>query len=175
MRLVTYKTKYYSAIFGAVGAFKKMDWKTLKKKIYFEDGSLRDIYISGMNHSDWKKWADLVNEKYEVEFHDYETNLTNNKIDFKIVEEYWSVVDRACISVAIKIGKINIACYFNDNSEIENDIDPREFKEIEDHNNLITYLRDVSIALDKEVIVTEESTRESKLIRVENENVFHYM
>lgn len=66
------------------------DWRTLKSKIYFEDGSLRDIYVFGRDIHDWRKWADLVNEKYKVEFYDAKTELTKNKIDFETVEECWT-------------------------------------------------------------------------------------
>lgn len=74
------------------------DWRTLKNKIYFEDGSLRDIYVFGTDIHDWRKWADLVNEKYKVEFYDAKTELTKDKIDFGTIEECWTQKDREWIN-----------------------------------------------------------------------------
>jgi hypothetical protein len=148
------------------------DWRTLKNKIYFEDGSLRDIYVFGTDIHDWRKWADLMNEKYKVEFYDAKTELTKDKIDFGTVEECWTQKDREWITATIKLGAVNIRCHFFIDSEIENDIDPRELKSLDDHSNVLKYLRDISVTLDKDVFVTTENTEDDKLISVrENEVV----
>jgi hypothetical protein len=141
-----------------------MNWTELKNRIYFEDGSLRDIYVFETDINDWKKWADLVNEKYVVEFFDAKTNSTKDKIDFEAVRECWSDFDREVVTATVKLVTINIKCYFFGDSEIENDIDPGEFKTIEDHNNLLSYLKDISVSVDKDVFVTEENTPDSILI-----------
>jgi hypothetical protein len=147
------------------------EWTTLKKKIYFENGSLRDIYVFGTNIHDWRKWTDLVNEKYKVEFYDAKTDLIKSKIDFRTVEEYWTQKDRESITATIKLGKVNIKCYFFIASEIENDIDPRELKSLDDHSGVLNYLRDISVTLDKEVFVTTENTEDDKLICVRKSEV----
>ena len=146
-----------------------MDWTKLKKQIYFEDGSLRDIYVLDTTTRDWEKWADLVNKKYHVEFWDGRTGLKTDKVDFAIVKEYWdSNGEREIISATIRVGLINVKCHFFDDSKIENDIDPGEIKSQVDHDELIDYLNDISVSLDKEVIVTEENTEGLVLLRVEN-------
>lgn len=63
-----------------------MHWTELKKRVYFEDGSLRDILVLGATVKDWEIWIDLVNEKYQVEFWDAKT-VRSDKIDFAIVKE----------------------------------------------------------------------------------------
>jgi|688.fasta_scaffold483029_1 hypothetical protein len=147
------------------------DWRTLKNKIYFEDGSLRDIYVFGTDIHDWRKWADLMNEKYKVEFYDAKTELTKDKIDFGTVEECWTQKDREWITATIKLGAVNIRCHFFIDSEIENDIDPRELKSLDDHSNVLKYLRDISVTLDKDVFVTTENTEDDKLISVRKNEV----
>ncbi|HEY3402939.1 MAG TPA: hypothetical protein VGK59_06110, partial [Ohtaekwangia sp.] len=142
-----------------------MHWTDLKKRIYFEDGSLRDIYVLGTTTMDWEKWADLVNKKYRVEFWDAKTDLRTDKIDFATVKEYWeSNGQREVVTATINLDSIVVKCYFFDDSEIENDIDPREFRTLDDHIKLIQYLNDISVALDKDVIVTDENTQDSVLI-----------
>jgi len=146
-----------------------MHWTELQKRIYFEDGSWRDIYVLNATTKDWEKWVDLVNKKYRVEFWDAKTDLKTDKIDFTIVKEYWdSNGDREIVSATIKLGSININCHFFDDSEIENDIDPIEIRSQEDHEKLVDYLNDISVALDKEVIVTDENTKDSVLMRIKS-------
>lgn len=143
-----------------------MHWTDLKKRIYFEDGSLRDIYVLGTTTTDWEKWADLVNRKYRVEFWDAKTDLRTDKIDFETVKEYWaSNGQREVVTATINLQLITVKCHFFDDSEIENDIDPREFRTVDDHTKLIQYLNDISVTLDKDVIVTEENAQDSVLIR----------
>jgi hypothetical protein len=146
-----------------------MHWTELKKRIYFEDGSLRDIYVLDISIAHWEKWVDMVNGKYRVEFWDAKTDSRTDKIDFATVKEYWdSNGQREVVIATISLGSITIKCHFFDDSEIENDIDPREFKSEDDHIKLICYLNDISVSLDKEVIVTDENTTDSVLIRGNN-------
>lgn len=147
-----------------------MHWTELQKQIYFEDdGTWRDIYVLDTTTRDWEKWVDLINEKYRVEFWDAKTDTKRDKIDFTIVREYWdSNGDREVISATIKVDSINIKCHFVDNSEIENYIDPIEIKSQEDHDKLVGYLTDISVSLDKEVIVTPENEKRAVLMRVKS-------
>jgi hypothetical protein len=57
-----------------------MEWKELKEKVYYLDGSLRDIYIHNTTKEDWKIWADFVNEHYRISHHFFETDTDENKI-----------------------------------------------------------------------------------------------
>jgi hypothetical protein len=148
-----------------------MIWTELKNRIYFEDGSLRDVYVLNTTGKDWENWVELVNENYVLQFYDAKVDLTTDRIPFKAVEETWTKDNREWATATVKIGPININCHFFDHSEIENDIDPREFKSMNDHDNFINYLKDVSILLDKEVIVTDENAKDSVLIRVIGDNV----
>ena len=150
-----------------------MHWTDLKKDIYFEGGSLRDLYVLDTNVTDWEKWVEMVNRRYIVEFWDAKTDSKANKIDFEIVQEYLdSNGQREVVTATINLDSLTIKCYFFDDSEIENDIDPREFKTVDDHVKLIQYINDISVSLDKEVIVTDENTKDLVLIRVNVENKF---
>lgn len=145
-----------------------MHWTELKKRVYFEDGSLRDILVLGATVKDWEIWIDLVNEKYQVEFWDAKT-VRSDKIDFAIVKELWdSDGEREVVSATIKLGPVNVKCYFFYGSDIENDILPCEVKLPEDHERVVAYLKDMSISLGKEVILTDEGTATSVLIRVKD-------
>lgn len=141
-----------------------MIWQSLKKEIYYEDGSLRDVLIKNASKSDWIKWIDFVNQYHDIAFYNGKTERNEPKIDKNVILDYWTKKHIPCSNVSIFLENITIKCYFFDDLEFENDLDPREFKNIEDHHNLINYLDSVSNLLNKEIIVTPENTPEEILI-----------
>ena len=147
-----------------------MKWTELKNKIYYWDGSWRDIYVLNTARHDWKIWVDYVNKNYPIDWFNGKTNTDEKKIDFNVIEEFWSGNLDLCSTAKIFIDKIQINAHFFDDTEMENDIDPREFNSFEDHEKLIKYMTDLSILLDKEVILTPENEHETVLFKV-NKNV----
>lgn len=143
-----------------------MNWAYLKDKIYYEDGSLRDIFVLHVTISDWQAWVDLVNNKYQVEFYDARSDRRSNQLELGPIVETWTEDQREWVTASIILGRARLNCFFYGEDEIEHDIDPREFKSIEDHNLLIEYLVDVSVSLGKDIMVIEENTRESILMSV---------
>jgi len=148
-----------------------MNWTELKDKIYFLDGSWLDIYVLNANKSDWKKWVNYVNQNYLVDWFNPITSRNENKIEFNVIEEYWDSNNGLGSTATVLVNKIQINAHFFVDSEIENDIDPREFNSIDDHNTLIKYMTDLSMLLDKEVILTPENCHEITLIKVFKSNI----
>lgn len=148
-----------------------MNWTNLKDKIYYWDGSWRDIYVLQTNRDDWKIWVDYVNKNYRIEWFNGKADKDENQIDFSVIEGFWSGDHDLCSSAKVFIDKIQINAHFFDDSEMENDIDPREFNSIDDHNKLIKYMSDISILLDKEVILTPENENETVLLKVIKDNI----
>lgn len=148
-----------------------MNWVELKDKIYFFDGSWRDIYVLNASKSDWKKWVDYVNQNYLVDWFNPITSRNENKIEFNVIEEYWDSNNGLGSTANVFIGNIQINAHFFVDTEIENDIDPSEFNSIDDHNKLMKYMKDLSILLNKEVILTLENCHEITLIKVFKSNI----
>jgi hypothetical protein len=148
-----------------------MEWQELRNKIYFQDGSLRDIYIQDTTQNDWKLWTEFVNAQYKVSFTIYEGDITTEKIDFDKVLEFWSGSLDSSIAATVFVGDILVKSYFFCEEEIENDITPKEVTSVDDHNRLIDYLKGVSKALNKRVILTPEMEPETILILVEHDDV----
>ncbi len=144
------------------------NWKFNKEEIYYEDGSLRDIYVFDTNKEDWRSWSKLVNERFEVEFYNGRTQELEDKINIEEVFNFWT--DQTGFTdtntATIKLGKVLIKCYFFIESEIENDIDPREVKTEENHKAIMEYLQQVSIILKKKVVVTSEMAEDDILLEV---------
>jgi len=148
-----------------------MDWEEIKEKIYYWDGSWRDIYIQNTTQGDWKKWIDFVNNNYEVEFYSGQTQRQETFIDGFTIIKYWESKESLINSATIKLNTIIIKCYFFSVEEIENDIDPREITTIDDHNKLLSYMINISKLLDKTVIMTAENMREGVYIAVYHDDI----
>lgn len=150
----------------------EIDWTNLKDKIYDYDGSWRDLYVLNTNVTDWEKWANYVNESYVISWHNKKKDINESLIDFSVIKEYWNGNGDLMSSANVFIENIQINAHFFGDSEIENDIDPREFNSIEDHNKLIKYMVELSTLLDKEVILTPEGIPKVVLISVNRDIVY---
>ena len=149
-----------------------MNWETLRKNVYYLDGSLRDIFAFNVTRKEWEIWIDLINDKYTVHFYNGKTEQIQNKIDKNIVFESWDGKADFLINATIKLDTILIKCYFFNDMEIENDVTPSEINSIEDHNKLVEYLIDFSDAIKRKVVLTPENygNDDVELIVVEKRN-----
>ncbi len=148
-----------------------MDWSTLKKEIYYRDGSLRDIYVLQTNFEDHEQWINLVNELYTVRWFNGLTQKEEQKINFEVVKGYLKAEHDLSSSASIFIDKIQINNHFFRIHEIENDISPKEINSIQDHEKIIKYMVAVSTHLNKPIMLTPENEPEKILIHVINNKV----
>lgn len=148
-----------------------MDWTELKNKVYYWDGMYPDIYVEGINSEDWKNWVEVVNDKYRISWHNGKADRREIKIDFNTIKEYWDGHHDICSIANIFINDIQINVHFWDDLAFENDIDPREFKTINDHNNLVEYLKLVSKIFKKEVIVGPYNCQNVVLMKVSGDKI----
>ena len=148
-----------------------MNWEKLKQEIYLWDGSWRDIYIADTTKEDWRKWVDFVNSNYRIDWFNGKTNQDEDKVDFNIVLEFWNGNDDLRATANVFVDHIQINSHFFIDQEIENDIDPREFNSIDDHNKLIGFMKELSKCLSRQVILTPENQHEIILLTVDNDNV----
>ncbi len=148
-----------------------MNWTELKKEIYYCDGSLRDIYVLQTNLEDNEKWTDLINQLYSVKWFNGLTQTEEQKIDIEVVRGYLKGEHDLCSSAHVYIDKIQINNHFFIDNEIENDISPKEINSIEDHEKILKYMKEISVLLDKPVILTPENEQETILIRVTNDQI----
>jgi len=133
--------------------------------------SWRDIYVKESSVDDWEKWIDWVNKNYRIDWHNGKTEKDEPQIDFNVIKECWNGNQDLISTAKVFIDNIQVNAHFFDDSEIENDIDPREFTSIQDHNKLLEYLKKVSAICAKPVFVTPENCPEIILMRIENDEV----
>ena len=137
-----------------------MNWQQLKEHIYYEDGSLRDIYIRNASPAAWKRWIYFINKNYDVRFMIGEA-LSGPQIDPDVVTAHWKDPGQDHPSASILISGITMMTYFFSPDQIENDITPKEITCMEDHDQLLQYLKSVSNLLGRPVELTEESYGDS--------------
>lgn len=148
-----------------------MNWTELKDKIYYCDGSLRDLYILDTNIDDLKTWIDFVNHHYEIKWFNGLAQKEENKIDFEVIQGYLNGSFSQLSSANIFLGKIRVNNHFFSTTKIENDIDPKEINSLQDHETLINYMINISKILDKTIMLTPENDQDTVLIKVMNEAV----
>ncbi len=148
-----------------------MNWTELKEKIYYWDGSWRDIYLLETSLDDNLKWINFVNENYRIEWFNGLTQKDENKIDFEVVKQFWNGNHDFCSTAKVFIENIQINNHFFIDKEIENDIDPREINSIEDHERILKYMSDLSLLLDKPIILTPENDKEIVLMKVSKDGI----
>lgn len=148
-----------------------MNWKDLKDKRYYWDGSWRDIYVHESTRNDWENWINLVNANYKIDWYNGKTERDENKIDYNVILDYWNGMRDYCSTVKVFIDNIQINAHFFDDTEIENDIDPREIISIDDHNRVIDFMTKLSKVLNKPVILSPEKCPDIVLIKVLGDNI----
>lgn len=148
-----------------------MDWQILKEKIYYWDGSWRDIYVHNTTKEDWQVWADFVNKNYKTSFHIYDPEVRTNNVDLIKIFDYWHGIQENCSTATVYIDNIQINAHFFTDQEIENDITPEEINSIDDHNKLVNYMVGLSTALNKIVTLTPENAPDIVLISVDKQKI----
>jgi len=150
----------------------KMNWDRLKNSIYAWDGGWLDIYIHNTSAHDWENWVRYINQNFKIDWYNGKAEKDESKIDFSVIQEYWNGNHALGSTAKIFIAEnIQVNTHFFEVSEIEHDIDPREFKSIEDHDQLIEFLTGLSKELKREVTVTPENCPEIILMKVQGDSV----
>lgn len=143
----------------------EISWEELKERLYFEDGTLRDIYVFGVTRGDWADWVDIVNANYEVAFA-VGDEAPRPRIDFEAVKDYWTGRSENSLLATVKLGKVLVNCHFFTPDDFESDLDPREFTGPEDHARLVEYLQQLAAIFDRKVLLSEEDAPEFGLLEV---------
>jgi len=150
------------------------DWDYLIDNFYRDSGDLPDIIFENCGIDDWKKFVDLVNDKYKVQFKLYEDESVTEKINFDTVNEFWNGnLEDGCMA-SVFTDNIQFNIFFGRQDEIDHDFDRREIKNFEDHKKMINYLNDICNVLDKEAAIYAEGTEEILLARVSKDEVKYY-
>jgi len=143
-------------------------WNDVKDDLQ-PDGTLRDIYVTGIAEPDWD---DLINEVagagFSIEF-THGGNVTALPKSFRSIRELQNT-DPTTLKVMLQHG-IQVNCHFFVDSEIEMDISPGEVAGPVEFDVLISFLRWIAETLNRPVVLTYENSPDQEILRVDRETI----
>ncbi|MFJ5771656.1 hypothetical protein [Psychrobacillus sp. NPDC093180] len=137
-------------------------------KVFFNDGSLRDIYVLNVDLGDWQmfyEWIYLSGWGIKLYKDGLETVNEIKNVD-KLFEgkEFHSIL----LSIDIK-GAALINCHFFSKDEMEFDVNPIEIKGLYEANAVFEFMSKLSSILGKEIFLTEENKPEHPLVTIKSD------
>lgn len=140
-----------------------MNWRN----IYYKDGTLRDIYIENINLFEIEQWLTFVSDYYKASCYNTITDETTARIPIPKIMELLTRDEDFNLIIRIYLGSILINTYIHSGIiDLESDIDPREFKSEDNHQQFMNYLSNISKLLSKRLLVTSEGSPDLILLTV---------
>lgn len=139
------------------------NWNEVKEE-FETDGSLRDIYVEGVNSSVWDSFISyLKGSSYKIEFFhgDEKLKLPESLSSIKKLQE----TDPTTVHIWVKEG-IQINCHFFIDSEIELDLSPYDVQNEHAYLDLIVFLKWVASSLKRPVKLTQEGMQDNIILNV---------
>lgn len=129
------------------------------------DGSLRDIYIFECNSELWNTLIENISRstyKHEFWHGDSPFALPSNFNSIKKLQETNPTILKLFLP-----GNIQVNCHFFVESEVEMDVTPNEITGESKFNCLVSFLKWLSVVVNKAVVLTYENSPEQVILSVE--------
>lgn len=133
-----------------------MNWEERKNKIYYLDGSFRDVVVKNTSLEDWGEMIYFLNKNYKVKQKFLSLHREESFIDFDLVKKYWLGEGINMSTVSVYLDSIIINTHFFSDVEIEFDINPKEINSLEDDIKITKFIKELSNLLNKEVVITPQ-------------------
>lgn len=118
------------------------------------DGSLRDVYIEGTDISDWRTLLEVASR--------YPNAYTFDGLRKDIPDVPSIFANRSGSHLlTVNVGGASINCHFFISEEIELDIDPRQVTDAATHELVMSFLAELSYAVQKVLVITAENSPKS--------------
>ena len=115
------------------------------------DGSLRDVYIEGVDMSDWHALFQVANR--------YQCTYTFDGAPSELPDPNSVFQNRSGSHLlTISVGDASINCHFFISEEIELDIDPRQVTNAATHELVMRFLAELSTHVGKDLLITAENS-----------------
>ncbi|MFZ0577995.1 MAG: hypothetical protein WAM41_10875 [Psychrobacillus psychrotolerans] len=137
-------------------------------EVFFNDGSLRDIYVLDVDLNDWQMFFEWIYlSSWEIKL--YKDGLeTVNEI--KSVAKLFKDKEFFSFLLSIDIdGAAKINCHFFSKDEMEFDVNPIEIKGLYEANAVFEFMRKLSSILGKEIFLTEENMPKHPLVTIKSD------
>ena len=138
-----------------------MDWQLVAPDFAW-DGSWRDIYILDTTTADWQVVWDVLRHWEPPAVFVVEGTIEPMP---ERVDTAFAMRNERTPLLAFQVGQIGLNCHFFGTDEIEFDLDPREVKGPADAEALAAFMRRLSNATGKTVVLTAENSKEMVIAR----------
>lgn len=140
-----------------------MDTTKIIERYFYEDGSLRDIYLVQSEPKDW----DVIFNFFDVQgiyFSIYKDGevLKGKVSSGEIIEQ----LNKFSFYLTILLNNISLSGYFNNAGFIEFDLTPREVQTEKAFDELISFMQLIANATNKEARLTPEMEMDTAYIVV---------
>lgn len=135
----------------------ELRWEELAR-IFYRDGSLRDIYVSDMSSKSWATFLAALKEW------GYVVRYTEDGIEASFPETFEVAFYRrqeVSTLLAIYFAGVQINCHFFNDWELELDLDPREFRGQEQLDALVVFMERIGRCVNRPVRLTAENDPDS--------------
>lgn len=128
---------------------------TLKSKVFYCDGSYRDIYVRNTSESDWEVFLQfLKSEQLHIDMYKDGVWIELNNMSPR---EIFNLTEQFAIRMCVFLEGVSIHCNFFTIDEIELDIDPIEVTNDHQFSSVVEFLVKLSNTMNKEVVLTPEN------------------
>jgi hypothetical protein len=137
-------------------------WPEFKEAAFYQDGSLRDIYVHDTQIDDWNRAAQFIAQKYQLQFLG-EWHQLKFPDDLDRLFPTGDLIDRPVLG--IDISGVTLTCHFFDTEKIELDLLPSEVSDPERLDAVFDFLRGLASAVGKRADLTEENVPDAVIFR----------
>jgi hypothetical protein len=136
------------------------------KEFFYSDGSFRDIYAFNTTLEELDKFLNYVRPRLR------KNSFSIGDKEVLLPESYKEILNEVAKRntnsiLRIPVGESELNCHFFDSSELELDLQPKDFQTEGEWVELNNFLRGLAEAMNKEIVMTPENTPEEIFIRYE--------
>jgi len=141
-----------------------MDWLTVKRDVYFEDGSLRDIVADGMSLEKWELLCSFLEENDSVRVRCDGSELDDD-FNYSLVDKMLSDNEHSYVA-SFNVCNVILHTYFWDSQQLEFDLSPNDVDSFEKHTAILSFMKQLATILQVKIKMTGESWHDMSLMEV---------
>ena len=138
-----------------------LNYDDLKEKVFYWDGSWRDIYVLNINIQGWESLYSCFVKNYSTKF-----TIGGDVVVLlpKTAKDAFDLRENKTLCLCVMVGDIDVCIHFFNEDDFEADIDPRQIKNQDDIIKLLDFIRHIGTLLNKNVILTDENVQSEVLL-----------
>ena len=152
-----------------------MNFETIKSKIYYDEGQMKEIIVYDPSEASWQKWIDYINNSYKVQWY-YSDDIIKNKIEFDRIKYFWNNPQENYQTFGfLYIDNIQIKIFFWEPEFLVHCFWPSDINTEKDHIKIIEYMKKISKVMENDVFLIDETQSYNKnyhfLLKITNDRI----